>query len=591
MRFVRNGPGPKTPDLKPLKETVPFFNIAKPLTRGNRYVDWSVHYQCKFIILRLRNIYFFIMRKLAVFLFLLLPAFFSLNSSAQVNQSQLGERDTLKMSRDSILRLVRIKDSLLILSRRDSMAMSHLIQNLEYNRDSLFGILNEIRYKRIEDSLNHLNQYYKSRDFNRRSKTTLKEFLPGIDEDSVKASLSDVVGLVYDDTAFSPKPRLLKSSMDRLLEHLNNDSTWFSVINSKDMAVPFAMKNNRTDSAAFFVMNSNNDSAKVYMKSIDKHTVYMWVGDDLKLQHLLKKQGTPDGIPIQWVGPQKYRVARRPVPTQAPKLWTKRAEFLFMINQASFSNWSKGGNSSIALSTDVKASANYAKGNIKWDNFFWFVYGVQKAELLDLRKNQDKIELRSGLSHVAFKNFNYSIGGSFITQSFKGYSYPNDSVPVSKFMAPATLQLNVGMEYRPNPGLKINMSPVSAKFTAVLDTVLIDQTKFGLKEGQRIRPELGAQVLVEHKTVLFKNVNMSNRLILFTNYLYHPEKVDIDWLLTLDLKVNKYITTTIRTNLIYDDDIILPLYEVKDGKKVKIGEGKRVQFMEILAIGFKYILY
>jgi hypothetical protein len=316
----------------------------------------------------------------------------------------------------------------------------------------------------------------------------------------------------------------------------------------------------------------------------------MWVGDDLKLEHLLKKQGTPVGIPIKWAGPLKYRIPRRPVPNQPPKLWFKRGEFNFMINQAAFSNWAKGGNSSIALTTDVKAWANYAKGNIKWDNSFWFVYGVNKAELLDLRKNQDKIEIRSGLSHVAFKNFDYSIGASIITQGFKGYSYPNDSIPVSKFMAPGTFQLNLGMNYRPNPNLKINMSPVTAKFTAVLDTVLIDQTKFGLKEGQRIRPELGAQVLIEHKTVLFKNVNMSNRLILFTNYLYHPEKVDIDWLLNLDLKINKYISTTIRTNLIYDDDIILPLYEIKDGKKIKVGEGKRVQFMETLAIGFKYIL-
>jgi hypothetical protein len=126
--------------------------------------------------------------------------------------------------------------------------------------------------------------------------------------------------------------------------------------------------------------------------------------------------------------------------------------------------------------------------------------------------------------------------------------------------------------------------------TMILDTLTIDQTKYGLKHGQKVRTELGAQVYVRHASVILKNVNMVNEVILYSNYMYHPEKVDVDWRLGLDLKVNKYITTSIRTNLIYDDDMIIPLYKIQDGKKVKVGEGKRVQFMETLGVGFKYNL-
>jgi hypothetical protein len=42
--------------------------------------------------------------------------------------------------------------------------------------------------------------------------------------------------------------------------------------------------------------------------------------------------------------------------------------------------------------------------------------------------------------------------------------------------------------------------------------------------------------------------------------------------------------------MMYDDDVLIPLYEVQDGKKVKVGEGKRIQIYEYIGVGFKYIL-
>ena len=101
---------------------------------------------------------------------------------------------------------------------------------------------------------------------------------------------------------------------------------------------------------------------------------------------------------------------------------------------------------------------------------------------------------------------------------------------------------------------------------------------------------MGARVTIDYKTLLFKNVNLITQLKLFSSYVNHPERVDVDWYMALDLKVNKYMTTSIKTQLMYDDDVLIPLYEVQDGKKVKVGEGKRVQFWEFIGVGFKYIL-
>jgi hypothetical protein len=102
--------------------------------------------------------------------------------------------------------------------------------------------------------------------------------------------------------------------------------------------------------------------------------------------------------------------------------------------------------------------------------------------------------------------------------------------------------------------------------------------------------QLGARVIVNHNMQIMKNISMDNYLDLFSNYIDHPEKVNFDWRLSLNLRVNKYISTSIKTELMYDNKVLIPIYEVKDGTKVKIGEGKRIQFNEILGVTFRYII-
>lgn len=531
------------------------------------------------------------MRKL-VLIFVLVIGMMSAHSlMAQVHIKDVPVNDTLNFSRDSLIRLIRIKDSLLHLVRNDSINMSNIIVMLEYDRDSLNSALNQSIYQQKLDSVERLRRYLSYREYNRRTRQNLYNPVGTIDTDSVRSAVKEVIDIVFDDTAFSPKPLVLRSSIERLVNHLANDSVYLSLVNAKQDTVPFVLKKNKVDSAAFFVMNDKNDSAKLFIRSVGKNTIYMWVGQDLMLRHLLKKQTTPDRVGIQWKDPNSLRIARRELPVPKTKLWYLKSELSLMVNQNTFVNWARGGNNNVALTTDVKAWANYAKGSISWTNSFWFVYGVQKTELLSLRKSADRISMVSNLSHKAFKNFDYTLGSTFETQGFKGFAYPNDSIPVSKLMAPADLKISLGLTYKPNPKLMVNVFPLAGQLRFVLDTTLIDQTKYGLKDDQRMNAQLGARVIFNHSAVLFKNVNMVNYLELFSNYIDHPEKVNFIWRLGLQLKVNKYISTSLQTETIYDNRVLVPLYEVQDGKKVKVGEGKRIQFSELFGITFKYTFY
>jgi len=530
------------------------------------------------------------MRKLTLVLIVLCSLIPLQSVWAQVNDKNISDRDTLSFSRDSIIHIIKMKDSLLHLKRRDSIKMSNLIARLEFNRDSLNSALKQSIYRHKLDSATRMRQFLNYREYNRRTRQELYNPIGYIDQDSIRKSMKELVDVVFEDTAYTPRPLMLKAYMDRLVYHLNNDSIYFRIVNANQDTVPFAMKEGRVDSTAFFVMNSNQDSARVFIRSLDKNTIYIWVGDDLMLRHLLKKPGPRDGIDIQWAAQNQYRIPRVKVPIPAPKLWYLKSEFGLMVNQVAFANWAKGGNNNIAFTSEVKSWANYAKGNIKWDNYFWFTYGVQKTELMNLRKSQDRIVIVSNLSHKALTRLDYTLGTTFETQGFKGFAYPNDSIPVSKFLSPADLKLNLGLTFKPNPKFTINLFPVGGMLRFVKDTVLIDQTKYGLKPDKRMMAQLGARVILSHNMVVVKNVTMDNYLELFSNYIDHPEKVNFDWRLSLNLRVNKYISTSIKTELMYDNKVLVPLYEVTDGKKIKIGEGKRIQFNEILGITFKYIL-
>ena len=67
-----------------------------------------------------------------------------------------------------------------------------------------------------------------------------------------------------------------------------------------------------------------------------------------------------------------------------------------------------------------------------------------------------------------------------------------------------------------------------------------------------------------------------------------PENIDINGDLLLLMKVNKYITVSINTTLIYDHDITIS--QDKDGDGLNEINGPRTQFKETFSVGFSYKL-
>jgi len=279
--------------------------------------------------------------------------------------------------------------------------------------------------------------------------------------------------------------------------------------------------------------------------------------------------------------------------------WEKKNTIGFDLNEIAFVNWSAGGTSSVSGLLKGNFIRRYTNDNVKWGNELIIRYGVNKQDGIEFRKTDDAFQFSStfGYRRDTLSNWYHSAKFNFNTQFTSGYSYPNTTEAVSGPFAPAYTFLGIGAEYA-NKEKKINVyiSPLTLKNTLVLDQRLANQGAFGvnkavydadgnlISEGERSRTELGFLLTTHYKTEIFKNINLENRLSLYSDYINKFGNIDVDWQLQLDLVVNKYVKANIGTHLIYDDDI--KATEDIDGVQTIVGP--KVQLKQMLGIGIEY---
>lgn len=268
------------------------------------------------------------------------------------------------------------------------------------------------------------------------------------------------------------------------------------------------------------------------------------------------------------------------------KNWKLKSLHSLNGTQSSFVNWNSGGRNNISLNATISASANYNKDRWNWSNDLSLAFGgikyLDESELLTLQKTDDKIDLSSKLGIRISKKHLISLNAGFKTQFADGFTYPNDSIAVSKFMAPGYLSLALGSDYIKDANFSIFGSPFAAKTTFVLDDSLSQIGAFGVENGERIRHEFGAFVKLKWNVELMKNIEMKSKLELFSNYLNNPQNIDVNAEVVFVFRVNSLFSATAQWNLVYDDDI-----QIRD----KNGNvGPRTQFKSVLGIGISYKL-
>jgi len=288
------------------------------------------------------------------------------------------------------------------------------------------------------------------------------------------------------------------------------------------------------------------------------------------------------------------------IPSQILSHWTNKNIVGFDLSEIAFVNWNAGGTSSISGLFKGHFIRTRSDINSEWLNELLVRYGVNKQDGVEMRKSDDELRFNStfGYRKDTLSNWYFTSKFNFRTQFTNGYKYPDTDNPISKPLAPAYTFLGVGADYfNKEKKFNIYISPLTFKNTLVLDQKLADKGTFGVSKatydsegniitrGRKSRTEIGFLLTNYYKKEVWKNINMENRLSLYSDYINKFGNIDVDWTLQLDLVVNKYVRTNIGMHLIYDDDV----KNSDEINGVQVVSGAQIQIRQALGVGLEYI--
>ncbi len=256
------------------------------------------------------------------------------------------------------------------------------------------------------------------------------------------------------------------------------------------------------------------------------------------------------------------------------KNWSIIGQNTLMLNQAAFSNWVGGGANNVGWLAGVNYNMTYEKGKDLWENIVILGYGQNNTKGVGNRKTQDVINLSTNYGRKIANNWYASVGSSFLSQFSEGYEDGNnpDAAKISNFMAPGYLNVGAGFTYRPNDNFTMTLRPANARWTFVGDKDLQFAGNYGLKnDGDSSLFQFGFLGTAIYKVQLMENISLVNSASVFSNYLDHPERLVLSYGGVLNMKINKYISSVITLDLLYDHNQI-----------------KRTQLKQTLGVGFAY---
>ena len=192
---------------------------------------------------------------------------------------------------------------------------------------------------------------------------------------------------------------------------------------------------------------------------------------------------------------------------------------------------------------------------------------------------EGNMNLMTNYGYDIGKNFYLSTGFQILTQFSAGFNYTTTPDPefndrISRFLSPGYLNAGLGISYNPAEDFQVIFRPLNGKFTFVTDPFLQKAGRYGFeKDGQSMRSELGALVNILYRIKIYKDINFTNQVNFFSNYVFHSERVDVAYNGTLNIRFNKFITTTVSLDLAYDHDQL-----------------QKLQMKQTLGVGFSYNL-
>lgn len=245
-------------------------------------------------------------------------------------------------------------------------------------------------------------------------------------------------------------------------------------------------------------------------------------------------------------------------------------------SQATYSNWSQGGVSSVSGAASSVLTIINRKNKRGYGFRINLKYGQSYLKGEGFRKTDDVISIRNRLTNDFKDEDRLAVyfSSGFQTQFDKGYDYGviagQDSL-ISNIFSPAYFTESMGIAYTPKEFLTIELG-VGLKQTIVADDSLTDN--YGLNPTENFRSEGGISAGINLEKEIFPNIFFSGSLETFTNLLNGLKKTDISWTNEIIGEINETVHASCQFELKYDNDF-----------------SNQIQLKQVLSLGISMNLY
>lgn len=263
-----------------------------------------------------------------------------------------------------------------------------------------------------------------------------------------------------------------------------------------------------------------------------------------------------------------------PVDTTAksPYGWKNGMSAGLNFNQSQFTNWSKGGENTIAWQLLVNGSYDYLRPNYTFDTEFNVNYGRNTVGNQGERKTNDEIRFDLVYNRKIQFPVNPYAAVRFLSQLDDGFEYTDTTATkVSGRFDPAYLTLALGAGYKYKNLLIFNAGPsLKGTFADVFAGIYTDDKETPELETQKW--EGGFEFVTKLNWSILQNMQLKSNLVTFTDF--KEFETDINWDNTLIAKFTDWLNFNIQFQLIYDQDV-----------------SNDLQLRQALAVGLNYTLF
>lgn len=254
----------------------------------------------------------------------------------------------------------------------------------------------------------------------------------------------------------------------------------------------------------------------------------------------------------------------------AERVWKQKANLGIHLGQQHLENWVSSGakTSQVSLEGEYDHQLSYQTKKMIWLSDLNLSYGINKAYSQQLRKTNDRIKITSTVGKKVSDNLSYSYFLSLQTWFSNTYDYVNDTHRVhrlSGFLAPLYLTTGPGILLKGRERGVLNIAPLSLKTTYIngrvnkynKDTETFSNsdtgTLYGVSPGRRFDMQLGFYAYAYYHYKLWENIQVKNKLSLYSDYLYHPKNLNIDYTMQILFQINSRLNTQLTLQAMYDD--------------------------------------